>query len=121
MTISISGQVPAEAQNGMVKLEDDWTRERTPDAVFAIVKIERDGLKFKDADQQWSATMKFTHIEPITDDFDRTELATMLNKAADARGGSVAPVQPQLDIDGQGEQPDDESLDESADDDEVGA
>ncbi len=87
MTISISGQVPAEAQNGMVALEDSWTKERTPDPVFAIVKIERHGFKFVDAKQEHAATMKFTHIEPVTAD-DLETAKAMLDRACRARGGS---------------------------------
>lgn len=96
MTISISGQVPAEAQNGMVKLEDEWTHERTPDPVFAIVKIERDGLKFKDSDQKWSSTMKFSHIEPLSGD--AAEVAKqLLDQACNLRGGQLS-TEVELDI-----------------------
>lgn len=92
MTISISGQVPAEAQNGMVALEDAWTEERTPDPVYAIVKVERDGIKFKDSDQKWSATMKFSHIEPLTGE--ALEVGKkLLDSVCAARGGATAAVQ----------------------------
>lgn len=94
MTISISGQVPAEAQNGMYALEAEWTREATPEPVYAVVKIERDGLKFKDADQVWSATMKFSHIEPLSGADEQTA-REMLRDAAAERGGAV---QTELDI-----------------------
>lgn len=89
MTISISGQVPAEAQNGMKAIEADWTQERTPDPIYAVVRVERDGIKFKDADQVWSATMKFTHIEPLRGDLALRGKA-LLEAACGARGGEVA-------------------------------
>jgi hypothetical protein len=88
VTISISGQVPAKAQNGMVELEAEWCDERTPEAVYAVVKIERDGVKFKDADQVWSATMKFSHIEPLTGD-EAAKAKELLEWACAGRGGSV--------------------------------
>jgi hypothetical protein len=87
MTISISGQVPAKEQNGMYDLEADWTEERTPDPVLAVVKIERDGLKFKDADALWSATSKFTHIEPLEGE-DADLARALLEKAYAKRTGN---------------------------------
>lgn len=89
MTISISGQVPAEAQNGMKALEEEWTDERTPDPIYAIVRVERDGIKFKDADQVWSATMKLTHIEPLLGDL-AIQGKVLLEAACGARGGDVS-------------------------------
>jgi hypothetical protein len=99
VTISISGQVPAAAQNGMAVLEEHWTQERTPEPVYAVVKIERDGLKFKDSDQLWSATMKFTHIEPLEEPADVAAARELLEKACGARGGETAAAQSvELDI-----------------------
>lgn len=108
MTISISGQVPAKEQNGMYDLEPDWTHERTPDPILAVVKIERAGLKKSDTDQTWSATQKFTHIEPL--DGHGAEVARQLLEAAySARtGNETLPVpldepaeivEPELDLD----------------------
>jgi hypothetical protein len=89
VTISISGQVPAEAQNGMTRLEEEWTKDRTPDPVFAIVKIERHGTKFVDATQEHQATMKFSHIEPATGAI-AERLKALLDELCNARGGAVA-------------------------------
>ncbi len=88
MTIRISGQVPAKAQNGMYELEESWNDEHTPEPVYAVVKIERDGVKFKDADQQWSSTMKFAHIEPLSGDEAKTA-KDLLEWACAGRGGEV--------------------------------
>lgn len=111
MTISISGQVPGKEQNGMYDLESVWTEERTPDPVLAVVKIERDGLKFKDSDQVWSATSKFTHIEPLEGD-DADLARSLLEKAYAKRTGNESlpipldgveepreVVEPELDLD----------------------
>jgi hypothetical protein len=98
MTISISGQVPAKAQNGMYELEALWNDERTPEPVYAVVKIERDGVKFKDADQQWSATMKLAHIEPMTDEVSIATARQLLDEAAFERGGAVLASDVELDI-----------------------
>lgn len=98
MTIAISGQVPAKAQNGMFELEDVWNDERTPEPVYAVVKIERDGVKFKDADQVWSSTMKFSHIEPLVTEQDIAAARAMLDEAAFARGGAVLAHDVELDI-----------------------
>ena len=92
----------------MYDLESEWTHERTPDPVLAVVKIERDGLKFKDSDQSWSATQKFTHIEPL--EGEDAELArTLLEKAYSRRTGNetlpvpldepAEVVEPELDLD----------------------
>jgi hypothetical protein len=108
VTISISGQVPAKEQNGMYDLEPEWTHERTPEPVLAVVKIERSGLKFTDADQSWAATSKFSHIEPLEgDDADAARL--LLEKAYSRRtGNETLPVpldepadvvEPELDLD----------------------
>jgi len=71
----------------MYDLESDWTDERTPEPVLAVVKIERHGLKFLDADQVWSATSKFTHIEPLEGD-DADLARTLLEKAYAKRTGN---------------------------------
>lgn len=94
MTISISGQVPAEAQNGMTALEAEWTKPATPDTVYAVVKIDRAKLHFDDDKQDWAATMKLSHIEPLSGVFEETA-REMLRDSAAERGGAV---QTELDI-----------------------
>lgn len=89
MTISISGQVPAEAQNGMYELEEEWTGDRTPDAVYAVVKIERHGVSFVDAKQEHHATMKLAHIEPAEGAV-AEQLKAILDQLCGARGGKLA-------------------------------
>ncbi|WP_181439788.1 hypothetical protein [Curtobacterium sp. MCBD17_028] len=64
--ISISGQVPAEQNNGLIDHEAELLGERTPEPLVAIVIIDRHGLKFVDDKQDWSATVKFRHIEPLS-------------------------------------------------------
>lgn len=100
MTVSISGQVPAEAQNGMYAIEDDWTEERTPDTVVAVVLIDRAKLNFDDSKQEWSATMKFRHIEPIIGEADAVKARDLLEKACGTRGGKVlTPGEPDTELD----------------------
>lgn len=112
MTVSISGQVPGEAQNGMYDLEDEWTGDRTPDAVVAVVIIERDSVKLKDADQVRQATMKFRHIEPMLSEADEKAARALLESSCRARGGDVfTPAEPPTELD----IPEDES-DSSGDD-----
>ena len=96
MTINISGQVPAEAQNGMYDLEEAWQHDRTPAPVFAVVPIKRSGFKFDDAKQERRVTMKFAHIEPLDGEAAEAAMA-LLNQACGHRGGSVATDTP-LDI-----------------------
>lgn len=116
MTIHISGQVPGEAQNGMVALEDDWTGARTPDPLVAIVIIERDGVKLKDADQSWTATMKFRHIEPILSEEDAKTAREILEDACRERGGDVyAPAEPDTELDIPGADSDTSEGDSDAD------
>lgn len=98
VTIHISGQVPGEAQNGMLAFEDEWSKDRTPDQVIAIVLIERHGFSQKDGDDSRSVTMKFKHIEPIKDVEDAATARKLLEIAVGDRGGSVAAVQPELPI-----------------------
>ncbi|MFE4469518.1 hypothetical protein ACFRFH_11950 [Leifsonia sp. NPDC056824] len=86
MTVNISGQLPAEAQNGMVAIEEDWLGDRTPDPIVAVVIIERAGFKFDDAKQERRATMKFTHIEPM-DGEAAGDARVLLENACSARGG----------------------------------
>lgn len=64
--INISGQVPAEQNNGLVELESTLLDERTPEPIVAVVVIDRHGLKFVDEKQEWSATVKLRHIEPMS-------------------------------------------------------
>lgn len=97
MTINISGQVPAQAQNGMYDLEEDWLDDRTPDEVVAIVKIQRAGYKFDDGKQERRATMKFMHIEPMQDANVAVAL-DLLEKACKARGGSIEVPDVELNI-----------------------
>lgn len=100
MTVSISGQVPAEAQNGMYSLEEEWTGDRTPDPIVAVVIIERDNVKLKDADQVRSATVKFRHIEPMLSEADEKAARQLLEKACGARGGDVfRPAEPDTELD----------------------
>lgn len=89
MTVNISGQVPAEAQNGMFAIEEDWLDDGTPEPVMAIVIIERHGFKFDDGKQERSATMKFRHIEPLLGVKDAEAARKLLDKACVARGGVV--------------------------------
>lgn len=101
MTVNISGQVPAEAQNGMVAIEEDWLGDRTPDPVVAIVIIERDGFRFKDDKQERTATMKFRHIEPLLSEADAQTARDLLERACRNRGGEVfrpAPEDTPLDL-----------------------
>jgi len=89
VVINISGQVPAEAQNGMTVLEEDWIGDRTPEPVIAVVRIERDGVKLKDATQDRRATLKFTHIEPLSGS-QADQARKLLEKACAKRGGDVS-------------------------------
>lgn len=100
MTVSISGQVPAEAQNGFYAIEEDWTGDRTPDPIVAVVIIERDNVKLKDASQERQATMKFKHIEPLISAVDVEAARDLLERACGARGGTVfAPAEPDTELD----------------------
>lgn len=109
MTISISGQVPAKAQNGMYELEAEWTEEPTPDPIIAIVKVARSGYKFDDDKQEVAATMKFVHIEPLTDPDAIVKARELLDEAAFARGGAVLAADVvELDIPSDDEKPADE-------------
>jgi hypothetical protein len=88
MTINISGQVPAEAQNGMYEHEDAWLEDRTPDELVAVVKIQRAKLTLNDAAQTRAAVMKFTHIEPL-EGAAATKALDLLEAATKTRGGAV--------------------------------
>jgi hypothetical protein len=103
VTINISGQVPAEAQNGMTGFEEEWSKDRTPEPLYAVVKIERDGFKHSDAKQERRSVMKFTHIEPLVDEESLTAARQLLEAACRERGGEIKAPQPELDI------PDDDS------------
>lgn len=96
--INISGTVPAEAQNGMTDIEDEWMGDRTPDPIVAVVIIDRHGFKFVDAKQERAATMKFRHIEPILDVKAAAEARALLETACAARGGSIGTADTELDI-----------------------
>jgi hypothetical protein len=98
MTINISGQVPAQAQNGMYDLEEQWKEDRTPDEIVAVVKIQRSGFKFDDAKQERRVTMKFTHIEPLTNGVMVGEALELLESACKKRGGAVEVPDSELDI-----------------------
>lgn len=98
MTINISGQVPGEAQNGMVDLEEDWLGDRTPDTLVAVVLIQRAGFKFDDDKQERHATMKFLHIEPLLDGVQAQAGRDLLERACARRGGSIATPDMELDI-----------------------
>lgn len=77
MTINISGQVPGESTNAMAGLVETWIKDVTPDAVYAVVKIERSGFKHDDSKQERKPIMKFTHIE-IGDQEELKQLITDL-------------------------------------------
>lgn len=63
MTINISGQVPGESVNAMYELDEEWQKDRTPEPVYAVVKIERSGFKHDDSKQERKPVMKLSHIE----------------------------------------------------------
>lgn len=89
MTVSISGQVPQEAQNGMVAIEDTWLGDATPEPLVAIVIIERHGFRFVDDKQERVATMKFSHVEPLLSEKDSAAARALLKRACVLRGGEV--------------------------------
>jgi hypothetical protein len=105
MTVNISGQVPGEQQNGIIAIEDEFLDERTPDAIYAVVKIERASLKYNDVKQEWSATIRFPHIEPILNEADIAAAKALLERAYSARNDGAngqTPldiVEPALDLD----------------------
>jgi hypothetical protein len=96
--VNISGQVPQEAQNGMVAIEEDWLGDRTPPEVIAVVKLRRANFKFDDDKQERRAVMKFVHIEPMLDAEDHKVAVQLLERACRARGGVVGAPDLELDI-----------------------
>jgi hypothetical protein len=86
--ISISGQVPAEQNNGLIDHEAELLAERTPEPIVAVVIIERHGLKFVDDKQDWSATVKFRHVEPLAGDAAETA-RKLLESAYQVRTGET--------------------------------
>jgi hypothetical protein len=89
MTINISGQVPAEQSNGLVDLEKDFLHELAPDPLMAVVIVERASLKFNDVKQEWSATVRFKHIEPLQGEAS-DEARKLLQDAYSLRTGEAA-------------------------------
>jgi len=101
MTVNISGQVPGEQQNGLVDIEAELLHERTPDPIVAAVIIERASLKYNDVKQEWSAVVRFRHIEPLQDDH-ATAGRALLEKAYALRTGETTlPIE----LDGVDEKP----------------
>jgi hypothetical protein len=86
--INISGQVPAEQNNGLVELESVLLAERTPEPIVAVVVIDRHGLKFVDDKQEWSSTVKLKHIEPLSGDAAETG-RKLLESAFQVRTGET--------------------------------
>jgi hypothetical protein len=106
MTVNISGQVPGEQNNGLVDLEPQFIHERAPEPLVAVVVIERAALKFNDVKQEWSATVRFKHIEPLTQESDRKLARQLLETQYATRTGaeSIAteldlPEEPEPDFD----------------------
>lgn len=103
MTVTISGQVPGEQQNGLIDIEDELLHERTPDPITAVVVIERASLKYNDVKQEWSSTIRFRHIEPLDG-----ELADagrkLLEQAYEKRTGDAA-LPLELDLSGAVDEP----------------
>ncbi|UOE45510.1 hypothetical protein [Agromyces larvae] len=98
MTVNISGQVPGEQQNGLVDVEEELLHERTPDPMLAVVIIERAALRFNDLKQEWSAVIRFRHIEPL--DGKQADVARGLLEAAyQERGGDSLPAELDLEDD----------------------
>lgn len=106
MTVNISGQVPGEQNNGLVDLEPQFIHERAPEPLVAVVVIERAALKFNDVKQEWSATVRFKHIEPLVQEADQKLARQLLETQYAARTGaeSIAteldlPEEPEPDFD----------------------
>jgi hypothetical protein len=106
MTVNISGQVPGEQNNGLVDLEPQFIHERAPEPLVAVVVIERAALKFNDVKQEWSATVRFKHIEPLTQASDQKLARQLLETQYATRTGadSIAteldlPDEPEPDFD----------------------
>lgn len=100
MTVHISGQVPGEQQNGVVEIEAELLKERTPDPIVAVVIIERAGLKFTDAKQVWEATIMFRHIEPLVGEAAAAARGLLEKRYAERTGNAPLPIE--LDVDGEG-------------------
>lgn len=93
MTINISGQVPGESVNAMCGLDEEWQKDRTPEPVYAVVKIERSGFKHDDSKQERKPIMKLSHIEIG----DQAELKALAEKLYTERTGENALDLPEVD------------------------
>lgn len=126
MTVSISGQAPGEQQNGLLAIEDDLLHERTPDTFLAVTLIDRASLKYNDVKQEWSATIRFKHIEPVIDidaDDESERIGRDLLESMYARrtGQDTLPIpveEKHLDLDTplQDQEPDEDDADDLDDD-----
>jgi hypothetical protein len=67
VTINISGQVPGKDHNGMYDLEEEWSKVADPDPIYAVVRIDRDGITLK-KDGTRKPVMRFLAIVPLTGD-----------------------------------------------------
>ena len=76
-----------------MEIEETLLHERTPDPITAVVIIERASLKYNDVKQEWSATIRFRHIEPLDGDDVRACRALLEKAYATRTGEETLPIE----------------------------
>lgn len=86
--VLMSGYMPGEAKNGLKAqgVEDALLGVETPEAIVAVVVIERTARKVGDLTDDITSSLRLSQIEPLTGD-NATAALQMLQDTREARTG----------------------------------
>lgn len=88
MTIKYTSKRPDEELDGLQAYEDHFTKGN-PDNVLAVVEISRHAITKTDPSDQWQATIRVKHIEPVTGE-DAEAVRKLLKERYGRRTGNQA-------------------------------
>lgn len=88
-SISLSGYTPAEENNGLTALVDEFAKVKKPGQTIVVGIIERSSRTVKDLTGDVKAEARFTHLEVVDDAEDQEAMRTMLATLQSRRTGQV--------------------------------
>lgn len=99
MTVKLTSKRPDEELDGLQPLEGHFTTGN-PDDVVVVAVVSRHAITKTDPSDQWQATARFKHIEPVTGD-DEVAVRRILSERYSKRTGNqpLPILEPELAID----------------------
>ncbi|KKI18740.1 MULTISPECIES: hypothetical protein [unclassified Leucobacter] len=100
MTLKLTNKRPDEELDGLQALEDRFTKGN-PDDVVVVAVVSRHAITKTDPSDQWQATARFKHIEPVTGDDEVAVRRILSERYAKRTGNQPLPIpEPELDVEG---------------------